>query len=195
MKKNKTSPVVKSSPSVDIDKQLADAMRLPEVRKAYQEFKGDPEKFMEGLKSYIQAENGYDNNLRKLAGYLDTGDRALVPLDTTLDAAVIFGGLGTAAKGILTLAKLPIYMTYDAYYFGKTGDLVGTLGNAIYEAGSWFIPGSLPHLIGRYAKQAEKHATKKGSERFVKKIKQGGLEDKVLEFPEQDDSVEEAIAA
>ncbi len=183
-----------SSSKIDLDLQVNAALKLPEVRDAYKAFTGKPEEFISGLRDYIAQENYNSKNLLRLGTYLDYANRKLVPLDMTLDAFAIFAGVGTAAKGIVTLAKLPAYLAYNAYYLGKTGDLTGTLGNAAYELGSWFLPGSLPHLIERYKKQAEKYAISSGSKKFLGRVKNTSrsLEDKLINFPSTDDS---ALAA
>ena len=84
------------------------------------------------------------------------------------------GGMGSGARALLTLIKSPGYLAYDAYYLGKTGDILGTLGNIAYEGVSWLAPGALTHLINRYSHQADRYIIREASERFLK-----SLEDRV----------------
>ena len=151
----------------DIDKQVNYALKDEKVQEAIDNYDGNIENFKNRLRSYIDIENQKNSRLRNSAATLDSANKALVPVDATLDAFSILGGIGYAAKGLVTLAKLPAYLAYDAYYLGKTHDLSGTLGNTVYEAFSWFVPGSIPHLINRYSNQADAYATNKGIERFL----------------------------
>jgi hypothetical protein len=162
--------------SPDIEKQIDKAMKLPEVRKAYLEYEGDPETFKEGLRKYIELENYDVSRMRKFATGIDTGNKSLVPFDAVTDAMIFAGGVGAGVKATTAVAKLPFYLTYDAYYLGKTGDLAGTLGNFAYELGSWFLPGSAPHLINYYTNQADKYATKEGAEKFLSKLERKASE-------------------
>lgn len=178
----------------DIDNQLKKAMKRKDIKKAFKEYDGTEERFMGRLKGYIERTNEKDHNLRKFALYLDAANKSLIPIDSMLDYANIAAGVGFATRGMLTLAKTPGYLAYDAYYLGKTGDLAGTLGNTVYELGSWFSLGSLPHIINHYTKQVDKHTTKKASKEFLM-----GLEKKVIVFPKKtakDTNLEElSIAA
>ena len=152
---------------VDVDSQVEESLKDKMVQKALERYDGNIENFKNGLRGYIEYENQKNSRLRNSATTLDSANKALVPVDATLDAFSILGGIGYAAKGLVTLAKLPAYMAYDAYYLGKTHDLKGTLENTAYEAISWFVPGSIPHLLNRYTSQADRYATKKGIERFL----------------------------
>lgn len=160
--------------SPNTERQIGLALKMPEIRKAYKEFAGDPREFIDSLRRYIEIENSQNYVMRKLAGTIDTANKALVPVDAFLDYMAFFGGVGTGAKAIGTLAKMPAYLAYDAYYLAKTGDFVGTLGNAVYELGSWFLPGSLPHLLNRYSKQADKYSVREASEDFLKGLERIG---------------------
>jgi len=163
---------------IDPDRQVEKAMKTREVRKAYLDYQGDPKEFRSKLREYIIQENSRNYDMRKFATALDSANKALVPVDAAIDYFTIMGGIGAAAKGIGTLGKIPVYLAYDAYYLGKTGDLAGALKNIAYETASWVSLGSLPHLINYYTHQADKHAAKDGSERFVKSLEES-LEKKV----------------
>ena len=71
------------------------------------------------------------------------------------------------------------YIAYDLYYLGKTHDILGTLGNIGYEAFSWFMLGSLPHLFSKYSRQADNYIVKESSKRFLETLKKEPLEEKV----------------
>lgn len=104
--------------------------------------------------------------LRKFAGYVDTIDKFLVPIDMVADYMKIMGGVGygisTAKELIEGIFKLP----YIVYYTIKTGDIVGAIGNLIYEGLSWFIPGSILDLTNRYARQADKYIVNTAAKKF-----------------------------
>lgn len=154
----------------DIDKQIDKALKNKEIRKAYEEYRGNPKDFIEGLKYDIMQENYKNRRLKYAAEILDTANKVTVPVDSAIDASSILLGIGTAVKGIETLAKIPIYTAYDLYYAGKTHDIAGALKNLGYEAISWFTPGSLPHLLKHYQNQANSFAVKKGSEKFLNRL-------------------------
>jgi len=169
----------------DLDKQVEKAMKRKDIKKAYKEFRGDPTDFRAGLRNYIEQVNADNKNLRRFAAYLDIVNKATVPLDVAIDAFNIVFGVGTGARAIKTLAMLPGYLAYNAYYLGKTHDVVGTLGQAAYELGSWITLGRLPHLVNYYTWQADRYAVKEGSEEFLENI--GGLEEKIIEFPKEEE--------
>lgn len=167
----------------DLDKQVDKALRRKEIGKAYEEYEGDKEEFVERLKKHIGYENQKNRRLRYFATALDTGNKALVPYDSMLDAFSILAGVGAGTKGLITLGKIPTYLAYDTYYLTHTGDVGGAIKNLGWESVAWFIPGSLPHLINRYTHQADDYAVKRGGENFIKSLKKGSLEDKVKQFP------------
>jgi len=179
---------------VDVDKQLAKALKLKEIRKAYEDYSGDPSDFKSGLRAYIEQANAKNSRMRKFAAYLDTTNKATVPFDAIADYFIVMGGVGTAARGIKSLAMSPGYLAYDAYYLGKTHDVLGSLGNLAYEVGSWISLGGLPHLLNHYTKQADKYAVKEASKRFL-----DGLEKKTVSIDEIKDKkkkrLEEKVAA
>jgi hypothetical protein len=158
--------------TANVEKQVKDALSDKEVSEAYSSYEGDSDKFVTDLKGYIERENYKNSRLKHLSDVMDVTNKALMPVDATLAAFNIFAGVGTAAEGVITLGKLPGYLAYDAYYFGKTHDLKGTAENIVWEATAWLVPGSLPHLINHYSQQADRYAVKKGIEEFLKKIKQ-----------------------
>ncbi|PJE81611.1 hypothetical protein COU58_01550 [Candidatus Pacearchaeota archaeon CG10_big_fil_rev_8_21_14_0_10_32_42] len=160
----------------DLDTQIKYAFKDKAIQEAYDSFDGSPEQFIEELEKYIKIENYKNRKLKSFGSKIDATNKTLVPVDATLDAFAIFGGVGTGLKALMTLGKLPAYLAYNLYYLAKTHDFKGALGNLAYEATSWALPGSATHLINKYAPQADKYATKKGIERFLK-----GLEKKVLE--------------
>ena len=157
----------------DIDSQIKEALGEREVRNALEDYigrGGDYSRFIDGLRYEIGIENYKHRRLRGTATALDTTNRALVPVDTTLDAFSLFAGVGTGAKAILTAGKLPVYLAYDTYYALNTGDIIGAAKNLGWEAISWLVPGSLTHLISRYTKQADSYAARKGGKNFAKRI-------------------------
>jgi hypothetical protein len=115
--------------STDIDELVGEALKRKEVKKAYEEYFGDKKEFVNGLKYFIGNENKKNQRLKKFAGVLDTGNKALVPYDSMLDVFSIFAGVGTGTKGLITLGKLPAYLVYDTYYMAHTGDVGGILKN------------------------------------------------------------------
>jgi hypothetical protein len=158
--------------SPDIDRQVEIAMKEKDVRSAYKEYQGKPEDFVKSLKYHIGRENDNNYKLIKVSQYLDSFNKATVPIDTILDSLDYLGGIGLAAGGIKDLATLPGYLAYDFYYLGKTGDIAGTLKNIGYEGISWLSFGGLPHLLNHYTAQSEKYAAKKGSKEFLKNLEQ-----------------------
>lgn len=130
-----------------------------------------------------ESEKVYDDtkNLRRFATVLDTANKATVPVDATLDYFNLMGGVGTGARAVKTIATSPGYLAYDAYYLGKTGDLLGTLGNIAYEAVSWLSPGGLSHLWNRYTRQADKYMAKEVKKSVKERVEKG--RDVVIKFP------------
>jgi hypothetical protein len=169
----------------DLDRQLREAMRLKEVKYSYKNFSGDPTEFKNLLREYLERTNERNSRMRKLAAYLDSANKATIPFDAVTDAFIIAGGVGTAAKGIKSLAMSPGYLVYDAYYLGKTHDIPGAMGNAVYEALSWLSLGSLPHLINHYTRQAEKYNVKEGSKEFLKSDLLKSIDNKIINFEEE----------
>jgi len=154
---------------VDLNQQLNVAMKLPDINEALEKYEGTGENFRETLKKYISQENYKNRRLKNFAEMLDTTNKALVPVDTGLDAIGFLGGIGFGIKGLIDVfAKLPLYVAYDSYYFGKTHNTYDLMKNIGYETASWFSPGSLPHLINYYTHEADNYSVKKGSERFLK---------------------------
>ncbi|MBR9705781.1 hypothetical protein GOV14_01980 [Candidatus Pacearchaeota archaeon] len=187
----------------NIDKQVKKAMRKKEIKKAFNDYEGDPDNFKGKLKSYIEQENQRNYRLIKTANVLDSFNRATIPIDSILDYFSIMGGLGTAAKGIKTLAVTPGYLAYDLYYLGKTGDVAGALGNVGYEGVSWAVLGGLPHLLNHYTRQAEAYSVKKGSSNFLESIsgktynfleEKQKREDAVRERKQDDGDLEKKVA-
>jgi len=176
-------PVSKNS-----EAQIKTALGEKEVRNALEEYMqrgGDYDKFVEGLMYDIEIENYKHRRLRGTATALDTTNKALVPVDVTLDAFGIFAGVGTGAKAILTAGKMPAYLAYNTYYALNTGDVGGAVKNLGWEAISWLVPGSLTHLIKRYTKQADAYSAKQGGKNYAKRIKTG-LDSKIIQGTEKD---------
>lgn len=165
-----------------IEEQLEKSLRRPDIQEAYRAYKGDPEDFKKGLRAYLEQ---VDNEHRRLYGFartLDSVNRATIPIDGALDYLNLAGGIGAGARAIKTLATLPGYLAYDAYYTAKTGDVVGGLiVNPAYEVLSWAALGSLPHLVRRYTTQLNKKTIEEASRRFLKRLNARNLEDKVAE--------------
>jgi hypothetical protein len=156
---------------VNLNKQVDQALKRKDIQKELENYPEDVTNFREKLKEYINYENIKNSRLEKIAKTIDTGNKALVPVDATLDAFNILGGVGYAARGLVSLAKLPAYIAYNTYYLGKTGDVKGAVKNVGYELASWLSPGSLPHLLNYYTRQAEKYAVKEGSKKFLKSLR------------------------
>lgn len=128
--------------------------------------------------------DAYDENhrLRKLAGYIDTMDKALVPVDVIADYMKIMGGVGYGLSTAKELVEMGPKLLYLAYYLKKSGDLVGVVGDLAYEGLSWFLPGSLLDLTNRYANQAEKYVLKTASSKFfdrISRIDEKSIDDKL----------------
>ncbi len=164
----------------NLDGQVEKAMKRKDIKKKFLDYEGDPKNFKESLRDYIEKENLGSYRLRKFSNFIDSFNKATVPIDSALDYFNIMGGVGYAAKGLKTLATAPGYLAYDLYYLGKTGDIFGTLKNIGYEGISWLSLGSIPHLLNHYTKQSEKYAIKKGSEKFL-----ASLESKTISFEEE----------
>ena len=176
-------PVSKNS-----EAQIKTALGEKEVRNALEEYMqrgGDYDKFVEGLMYDIEIENYKHRRLRGTATALDTTNKALVPVDVTLDAFGILAGVGTGARAILTAGKMPAYLAYDTYYALNTGDVGGAIKNLGWEAISWLVPGSLTHLINRYTKQADVYSAKQGGKNYTKRIKKS-LDAKIIQGTEED---------
>ncbi len=190
---NASKYVAPSLVGENLDKQMYKALDRSEIKDAMKLYSGSDADFKKSLKLYISEENRKNERLNKVAGVLDAANKALVPVDATLDAIGWLGGIGFGAKALIDVfAKLPSYAAYNAYYMGKTHDTYGLMKNAGYEVASWFSPGSIPHLFEHYAPQAEEYSVKKGSEMFLKGLekrsnvirgdfgKKGDLEDLAL---------------
>lgn len=174
--------------SKDIERQMKTALGEKEVRNALEEYTergGGYEEFLSGLKYEIEVENYKHRRLRGTAAALDTTNKALVPVDATLDAFGIFAGVGTGAKAILTAGKIPGYLAYDTYYALNTGDVKGAIKNLGWEAISWLVPGSLTHLINRYTEQADEYSAKNGGKNFANRVKKN-LDAKIIQTTEED---------
>ncbi len=178
--------------SSEVDTQVRKAMKMPEIRDAYENYHGEPENFRALLKEYLETENQKNKGMRRFAAGIDTVNKTTVPLDAVLEYFTIMGGVGTAARGIKTLALSPGYLAYDAYYLGKTHDILGALGNLAYEVASWISLGSLPHLMNKYTKQADKFTIKEASKRFLR-----GLEERtsIIQMPKRGIDLEGLAAA
>lgn len=168
----------------DLDSQLDKAMSRKDISKAFTEYRGDPKNFRDSLREYIRQENEKNYGLIKFSRFIDSFNKATVPVDAALDYFNIMGGVGSAARGLKTLATLPGYLAYDMYYLGKTGDFVGTLKNIGYEGISWLMLGSIPHLLNNYTNQTDNYSIESASQRFMK-----GLEARTISVP-TDEKVE-----
>lgn len=120
-----------------------------------------------------------NQNLRRMAGYVDIADKALVPFDAVFDYMKIMGGVGYGLSAAKEIVEAVFKLPYMLYYGIKTGDIIGSIGNLLYEGLSWFVPGSLLDLTNRYADQAEKYIAKTASEKFLASV--GGLESVVAD--------------
>lgn len=111
-----------------------------------------------------------NENLRRMAGYVDTADKALVPIDAVADYFKIMGGVGYGISAAKELVEAVFKLPYMAYYAIKTGDFLGALGNLLYEGLSWFIPGSLLDLTNRYADQADRYIERTAAQEFLQRL-------------------------
>ena len=166
--------------AADVDEQLKKSLQRPDIQVAYRDYKGDPVSFKNGLRAYLEQVGNEHRRLYSFARTLDSVNRATVPIDGALDYLNLAGGMGAGARAIKTLATLPGYLAYDAYYTAKTGDVVGGLiANPAYEVLSWATLGSLPHLMRRYTSQLNKQTIKEASARFLKRLNSKDLEDRL----------------
>lgn len=122
------------------------------------------------LEECVKESYYHTSNLRRFGKYVDTIDRALFPIDVVADYFKIFVGFGAAISATKELIEMPIKFLYDLYYAGKTGNVGAMVKDAIYELGSWFIPGSLLDLTNRYLRRAEKDAIKYAVKDFFEKV-------------------------
>ncbi|MBI3051531.1 hypothetical protein HYY74_03670 [Candidatus Woesearchaeota archaeon] len=120
------------------------------------------------LKSSVMDTYAENENLRRMAGYVDVADKLLVPIDVVADYMKIMGGVGYGLSAAKEIAEAAFKLPYMAYYTVKTGDVVGTLGNLLWEGLSWLIPGSLLDLTNRYANQADSYIERTSADKFVK---------------------------
>lgn len=166
--------------SPDIGEQLEKSLRRSDIQEACRNYQGDPESFKNGLRAYLEQVDKEHSRLYGFARTLDSVNRATVPIDGALDYLNLAGGIGAGARAIKTLATLPGYLAYDAYYTAKTGDVVGGLiANPAYEVLSWATLGALPHLMRRYTNQLDKKTIEEASSRFLKRLKSEDLEDRL----------------
>lgn len=122
--------------------------------------------YREELKYAVRDAYTENLRLRRLAGYVDTIDKFLVPFDIVADYMKIMGGIGYGLSTAKEIVEAAFKLPYIAYYATKTGDLVGAVTNLIYEGLSWFIPGSVLDLTNRYAKQADKYIVQTAAKKF-----------------------------
>jgi len=166
--------------SPNLDNQVEKAMKRKDIKEKFLNYEGDPENFKNSLREYISKENTKNYRLIKTSNFVDSFNKATVPIDSALKYFYFMGGVGAVVDGAKFLATAPGYLAYDLYYLGKTGDILGTLKNIGYEGISWLSWGGIPHLLSHYTKQTEKYAAKKGSENFLK-----NLELKTINFEEE----------
>lgn len=110
-----------------------------------------------------------NRNLLKMATYVDSIDQFLVPFDVVADVMKLFGGVGYGLSAGKELVEHVFKLPYMAYYTMKTGNMLQSLGNLVYEGLSWFIPGSLLDLTKRYVKQAQEYLEKTAAKKFLEK--------------------------
>ena len=108
-----------------------------------------------------------NRNLLKMAAYIDSIDKSLVPFDAVADVMKIFGGVGYGLSAGKELGEHVFKLPYIAYYTLRTGNVVQSIGNLLYEGMSWFIPGSLLDLTNRYIKQAQEYLEKTAAKKFL----------------------------
>ncbi len=180
-----TVPVFKRP---DLEEQLKKAKEYDEIKEILSNAKDEREYgFLERkLKDHISGVNDENSNLYTFAALVDTFDKALVPVDVVADYMKIMGGVGYGISAGKELIEAPVKLVYSSYYLGKTKDLIGFLGNIIYEGLSFFLPGSLLDLTNRYLKQAEKYTLKTAVKRFVENTKKAKEEKSVDEVAEEE---------
>jgi len=122
------------------------------------------------LEDCVRESYNHFYNLKKFGKYVDTIDRALFPIDAIADYFKIFAGFGAAISATKELIEMPIKFLYDLYYIGKTGNVGAIVKDAIYEFGSWFLPGSVLDLTNRYLRRAEKDTIKYALDNFFEKV-------------------------
>ncbi len=142
-----------------------------DILNKYPDIRGNISKnpaYREELKYAVRDAYTENLRLRRLAGYVDTIDKLLIPFDIVADYMKFMGGIGyglsTGKEIIEAVFKLP----YITYYAVKTGDIVGSVTHLLYEGLSWFIPGSVLDLTNRYAKQADKYIAQTAANKFSK---------------------------
>lgn len=171
-------------PGKSLDELLEGALKRKDVAEAFKNSGKEYKDFKEELRYHLESSNERNKYLRSFARLIDTANKSTVPIDAVLDYFNIMGGVGSGARALLTLVRSPGYLAYDAYYLGKTHDVLGTLGNIIYEGVSWFVPGSITHLINRYTKQADKYIIEDGVKYFLEKE----ASSKIKKLPKEDKS-------
>lgn len=157
----------------DLEEQLKKAKEYDGIKEILNNAKDEREYSLleRRLKDNIDVVNKENSNLYNFAKLVDTYDKALVPIDVAADYMKIVGGVGYGISAAKELVEAPVKLAYSSYYLGKTKDLMGFLGNIIYEGLSFFLPGSLLDLTNHYLKQADKYTVKTAVDRFVEYVK------------------------
>lgn len=174
-----TLPVFKKP---NLEEQLKKAKEYSGIKEILANAKDEREYgFLERrLKDHIDNVNNENSNLYNFAKLVDTYDKALVPIDVVADYMKIVGGVGYGISAAKELVEAPVKLAYSSYYLGKTKDLMGFLGNIVYEGLSFFLPGSLLDLTNHYLKQAEKYTLKTAVNRFVDYVKKKKIDKEEL---------------
>lgn len=122
-------------------------------------------------KNEVYEEN---KNLLRFANYADKWSKTLSVPSAAVDAAAIGGLTGVVPAMTMDLVKKVPKLGFLAYYGAKSHDVVGTIGDLLYEAGS-IIPfaGEILDFHERYAKKTTKYLGKETEKRFRERIEEG----------------------
>ncbi len=122
----------------------------------------------------VQEEVYQENkNLMRFATYADKWAKNLAPISATIDTATLGGILGVVPVMAMDFIKKVPKLSFLAYYGARSHDVVGVLGDLLYEAGSTIpLAGELLDFHERYTSKTETYLQKETSRRIKERLKQ-----------------------